>query len=169
MIFTVPIFIIEWMIGIVIALIAILGAEVICLVSLKKDGNLRQPFRAIFQPADNPAIGDAKWKESNPTYSDFGLASSYIRRNAAYGYQSLVGMPVQNNPTIFGNPKTHDGVNGVAGWYFAIDQYGVWQFVWVKSTGWRGEYGWSVINYSPIMKGSLNLVFFARKFDFQQG
>jgi hypothetical protein len=170
LIITIPLFIVEWFLGIQIALIAILGAEIICLLSLKKDGNLRQPFKSIFQPADNLAIGDASWKESNPTYSDFRLAASYIRRNAAYGYQSLAGLPVQDAPQIFGNPLIHDGIYGIAGIYLAIDRFGVWQMVWIKDnsdgTCWRGEYGWSVINYSPILKGSLNLVFLARKYNF---
>jgi hypothetical protein len=171
MIFSVPVFAIEWLIGIPIAIIAIFGAEIICIFGLKKDGNLRQPLRAVFQPRDNPAIGDDLWKKDNPTYSDFDLASSYIRRNAAYGYQSLVAMPVGDDIKIFGNPKIHDGKNGIAGWYFAIDEFGVWQWVWIRDNGdgtcWRGEYGWSVINYSLILKGSLNLVFIARKFNFK--
>lgn len=171
---TIILFLIEWTIGIVVALISILFSEVICLVALKSDGNLRQPFRAIFQPADNPAIGDDMWKQEHPTYSNFGLASSYLRRNAAYGYQYLCRVSV--NPGIgwksitTGNINITDGVNGIAGWYFAINQYGFFEFVWIYDRGngkcWRGEYGWEIVNCSQSLAGQLNLVLFVRQFNF---
>jgi len=82
-------------------------------------------------------------------------------------------MPVNSDTKVFGNPSIHDGVNGIAGWYFAIDKFGVFQLVWIKDRGngtcYRGEYGWSVINYSEILKGSLNLVFFFRSYNFIPG
>lgn len=165
---TIILFVLEWVVGIVVALSAILFAEVIALFVDEK-GDLPFPLRQLYQPADNKCWGDASWKEEHPSYSNFGLASSYLRRNAAYGYRYFCRLPV-GTPTIFGNTGIKDCVDGVAGWYFAINQYGIFEFCWIKDMGngkcWRGEYGWSLANYSEVLKGQLNLVFIVRQFDF---
>ena len=166
--FTLSLFAIEWCVGIILAISAFPLAYVLALMVDSK-GNLPQPFRAIYQPEDNAAWGDSSWKNDNPPMSNYQLARSYLQRNAAYGYQSLIACPVGDVRT-FGNTLIHDDTNGVAGWYLAINQYGFFEFVWIHDLGngrcIRGEYGWSLCNYSEILKGSLQLCFIARTFDF---
>ena len=166
---TAILFVIEWFIGIVLALISILFSEVICIIGLRKDNNLRQPLRALFQPVDNLAIGDAEWKTEHPTYSDFDLAATYLRRNAAYGYQSLVSCPIGKN-TVFGDTSIKDGNYGVSGWFFVINDKGFWQWCFIKNLGkgkcLRGDYGWSLVNASVLLTGSLQLTFLFRFYNF---
>jgi hypothetical protein len=167
---TAILFAIEWFIGIVLALIAIIFSEVICIIGLRKDNNLRQPLRALFQPIDNLAIGDAEWKTDNPTLSDFGLAATYLRRNAAYGYQSLVSCPLGTNK-VFGDTSIRDGVNGKSGWFFVINSKGFWQLCFIKDLGngkcLRGDYGWSLVNASVLLTGSLQLTLLVRFYNFK--
>jgi hypothetical protein len=55
---TIPVFVIDWVIGIIMAILAFLMAYINANL-LDTNGNITQPFlRALFQPRDNPAIGD---------------------------------------------------------------------------------------------------------------
>ena len=159
-------FAIEWVVGILLALFAICFAEFLALF-VNKMGDLRQPLRALFQPIDNPCWGDASWIEEHPTYSKWRLSASYLRRNAAYGYQSLVSCKLGKN-TIYGDTTIRDGVNGKAGWFVVINEFGCFQIQIIIPVGFkrcfRMDYGWSLINSS--MLGSLQLVFIGRFYNF---
>ena len=152
MILSIPLFIIEWLIGVFLALIAILFAEVIALF-VNKDGNLPWGLRHIFQPLDNPCWGDASWIAEHPTYSKWRLSASYLRRNAAYGYQSLVAIPLPISVKTYGDLSIQDGDNGKAGWFFILGNNGAFEFCWILSlrngSCLRGEYGWALRPLRP--------------------
>ena len=172
MIISIPLFIIEWLIGVFLALVAILFAEVIALF-VNKDGNLPFILKQLFQPRDNPCWGDESWAKDNPTYSKYRLSASYLRRNAAYGYQSLVSCPTSPIVKTYGDTTIRDDVHGKAGWFLVINEGGYFELVWIidltNGRCVRGEYGWSLINTSKELEGSLQLVLLARFMNFVKG
>ena len=165
---TAILFAIEWLLGIFFALVAILFAEVIALF-VNKNGDLPWGLRQLFQPVDNKCWGDEEWSRDNPTYSTYRLCASYLRRNAAYGYQSLAEVPVSDNH-FFGDLSIRDGIGGRDGWLFVVNSKGFWQLCFILNLGngkcLRGDYGWSLVNASALLTGSLQLTFLFRFYNF---
>ena len=82
-----------------LAIVSIIGTivsyfltPILCLF-LDKDGNLKYG-RSLFQPSDNPAIGDMLWVNEHPAYGNYRLAVSYCWRNPAQGLDKMLGANV---------------------------------------------------------------------------
>ena len=162
-------FAIEWVVGIVLAIVSTPFYPIIALF-VNRDGNLPQPLRAIYQPADNPCWGDADWFTEHPHASKWWLSTTYLFRNNCYGYQSLVSCTLPKSVKVFGNTQISDS-NAISGWYFILGDNGTFEFCFIyplpsgKSCI-RGEYGWSLKpianHYEHPLLGSLQLVLLAR-------
>jgi hypothetical protein len=142
--------------SIILTLIAYLITPVLALF-LDAEGNLRFG-RSIFQPPDNPAIGDASWKDEHPYDTDYKLAVSYLWRNPAQGFQlgfagadlwvlnELAMVKVEGDITITGG--INDGVDyllGKTGWFqVSIGEYWHWRNIkhWGFGIYTSSEFGW---------------------------
>jgi hypothetical protein len=74
--------------SVVMTFISYFISPIACLF-LDSDGNLKL-LRRWLQPSDNPAIGDASWKQEHPAYSNYKLAVTYLWRNPSQGYDQLL-------------------------------------------------------------------------------
>ena len=172
---SVPLFTIEWLVGIVLAVIAFFGSPVIALF-VDYEGNLPWGLRHLFQPLDNPCYGDQSWIDEHPNASRWYLTMTYLARNAAYGYQSLVAYPLPKTIKVYGDVYIQDGEQAKAGWYLILGDNGAFEFSFIiKLLGnhcMRGDYGWSLKplakGYESVLAGSLQLVLGVRFMEFRK-
>jgi hypothetical protein len=105
--------------SVILTLIAFIITPVLALF-LDAEGNLKFG-RSIFQPPDNPAIGDASWKKEHPLDTNYELAVSYLWRNPAQGFQ--LGIAGADDFVLheFAMPRVYGDITITAGMEVAID------------------------------------------------
>ena len=118
---------------------------------VKSDGNL---VLSWFGTSDNPAIGDALWKQNNPTLNDYELRITWMWRNPAQGFDQLLRANVtfKSPCKVYGNINIGD-TDGISG-YYLITCNGYFHFAYVLPIGFghcvEGGLGWRLNN---IVKG----------------
>jgi hypothetical protein len=129
-------------------------------LGLDKDKNLKYG-RALFQPPDNPAVGDSSWKREHPIDTDYELAVSYLWRNPAQGFQlgyaaaDISVLDPKAPIRVYGNIFITAGVSvavdgktkivGETGWYkVIIGKHWHWRSIkrWPFGIYTSSEFGW---------------------------
>ncbi len=166
-------YLIEWTIGIVLSLFAILFCWLIALFADYNTGHLPRWLKWFETVDTDHGVFDTQWVQEHPTWSHYLIALTWIARNPAYGYSAWCNPMVQAGTqlTIHGDISISDGINGKAGWYLITTPQGYFDasFVWkipMVSRCIRGDYGWQYKTRAQGVKhpteGSLQVEFLVR-------